>query len=112
LSKTFAAPPSTTLSWSAAGLHVTVALLAPHDEQAIRVATQARGVTMGVLGDYQPHAAFPPTLILGYSQLTGSSSATPSSPVAPSSKWFARSEPRSAPLRGEATSGRPSPGAF
>jgi DNA-binding transcriptional MocR family regulator len=71
LAKTVAAPPSTTLSWSAAGLHVTVALLAPHDEQAIRVATQARGVTMGVLGDYQPHAAFPPTLILGYSQLTG-----------------------------------------
>jgi GntR family transcriptional regulator/MocR family aminotransferase len=62
--------PDATVGGIAAGLHVTVALPASHDELAIRAAAEARGVAVGVLGDYQPEASFPPTLILGYPHLS------------------------------------------
>jgi len=62
--------PEATVGGIAAGLHATVTLPTGYDEQAIRAAGRQRGVELGVLGDYRPDAAFPPTLILGYPQLT------------------------------------------
>lgn len=62
--------PDATIGGIAAGLHVTAALPTHHDERAIQAAAQERGVALAVLGDYMPQATFPPTLILGYPQLT------------------------------------------
>lgn len=63
--------PEATIGGIAAGLHVTAALPSHYDERAIQAAALARGVALAVLGDYTPQATFPPTLILGYPQLTG-----------------------------------------
>ena len=62
--------PEATVAGIAAGLHVTAALPSRHDEQAVRAACAERGVALGLLSDYKPEAAFPPTLILGYPHLT------------------------------------------
>jgi GntR family transcriptional regulator / MocR family aminotransferase len=62
--------PQATVGGIAAGLHVTVTLPPDHDEQRIRTAARERAIEIGLLGDYHPETPFPPTLILGYPQLT------------------------------------------
>ena len=65
--------PEAAVTGIAAGLHVTVALPADDDAEAIRRAAAARGLALSTMADYTGPAAgggHPPTLILGYSQLT------------------------------------------
>jgi GntR family transcriptional regulator/MocR family aminotransferase len=62
--------PFATVRGIAAGLHVTVELPAGHDEEAIRRAAAARGVAIGTMGQYRSAVGGPPTLILGYSQMS------------------------------------------
>ena len=51
----------------AAGLHVTVALPAGDDEEAIRREAARAPVEFGVMGDYGSEGdRHPPTLLLGY----------------------------------------------
>ena len=62
--------PDTTPSGVAAGLHVTVQLLAGDDEQAIREEARHRRVEIETMTDYRPDlAAGPPALLLGYAQM-------------------------------------------
>ncbi len=61
--------PEATVRGIAAGLHVTVALPAADDEQAVRREAARRRIEFGVLGDYEPGEEHPPTLLLGYPQL-------------------------------------------
>ena len=55
----------------AAGLHVTVQLLATDDEQAIRDEAERHGIHFDTMArDYAPHpAGDPPTLLLGYARI-------------------------------------------
>ena len=61
--------PDATVRGVAAGLHVTVELPAGFDEDAVREAAAERRVVFGTMGDYEPAAAFPPTLMLGYARI-------------------------------------------
>jgi GntR family transcriptional regulator/MocR family aminotransferase len=62
--------PEATVRGIAAGLHVTVELPAGHDEDAIRRAARARGIALSTMGDYRSATSGPPTLILGYAQMS------------------------------------------
>jgi GntR family transcriptional regulator/MocR family aminotransferase len=62
--------PEATVRGIAAGLHVTVELPGGHDEDAIRRAAGDLGVAISTLGDYRTSVAGPPTLILGYAQMS------------------------------------------
>lgn len=55
----------------AAGLHVTVELSPDDDEAAVCREAQRRGIALSSMGDYRPPpTGLPPTLVLGYSQMT------------------------------------------
>jgi GntR family transcriptional regulator/MocR family aminotransferase len=62
--------PAATVRGIAAGLHVTVELPGGADEAAIAAAARSRGIEMATMGDYRTGGRYPPTLILGYSQMT------------------------------------------
>ncbi|HET6530820.1 MAG TPA: PLP-dependent aminotransferase family protein [Actinoplanes sp.] len=62
--------PAATVTGIAAGLHVTVTLPAGHDEAAVQRAAAARGISLSTMSDYRVGGDHPPTLILGYSQMT------------------------------------------
>jgi GntR family transcriptional regulator/MocR family aminotransferase len=64
--------PEATVRGIAAGLHVTVELPAGTDEAAVAAAARARGIALATMADYWSSGAYPPTLILGYSQMTES----------------------------------------
>jgi GntR family transcriptional regulator/MocR family aminotransferase len=64
--------PAATIRGIAAGLHVTVELPAGHDEEAIRRAAARRGVAISTMGAYRSTVDGPPTLIIGYSQMSES----------------------------------------
>jgi GntR family transcriptional regulator/MocR family aminotransferase len=64
--------PMATIRGIAAGLHVTVELPPGYDEEAIRRAAAGRGVAISTMGDYRSTVDGPPTLILGYSQMSES----------------------------------------
>ncbi|MEU4164906.1 PLP-dependent aminotransferase family protein [Actinoplanes sp. NPDC026670] len=64
--------PSGRVCGIAAGLHVTVELPADVDEAAVAAAARARGIALATMGDYAPGGGRPPTLILGYSQMSES----------------------------------------
>jgi GntR family transcriptional regulator/MocR family aminotransferase len=64
--------PAATIRGIAAGLHLTVELPAGHDEEAIRRAAAGRGVAISTMGAYRSAADGPPTLIIGYSQMSES----------------------------------------
>ena len=64
--------PEATVRGIAAGLHVTVELPAGDDEEAIRRAAARRGVAVATMGAYRSTVDGPPTLILGYSQMSES----------------------------------------
>jgi GntR family transcriptional regulator/MocR family aminotransferase len=54
----------------AAGLHVTVALPVTDDEAAVERAARARGIDLSTMAEYRSGDDHPPTLILGYSQMS------------------------------------------
>jgi GntR family transcriptional regulator/MocR family aminotransferase len=62
--------PAATVRGIAAGLHVTVELPAAADEAAIAAAARSRGIALATMSDYWTGGSYPPTLILGYSQMT------------------------------------------
>ena len=62
--------PAATVRGIAAGLHVTVELPGPADEAAIAAEARSRGIALATMGDYWTGGHYPPTLILGYSQMT------------------------------------------
>jgi GntR family transcriptional regulator / MocR family aminotransferase len=62
--------PAAAVTGIAAGLHVTVILPPEHDETAVQRAAAARGIDLSTLSDYRFGGEHPPTLILGYSQMT------------------------------------------
>ncbi len=64
--------PQATVRGIAAGLHVTVELPAGADEAAVAAAARARGIELATMADYWSGGSYPPTLILGYSQMTES----------------------------------------
>ncbi len=64
--------PQATVRGIAAGLHVTAELPESADEQAIAAAARSRGIALATMGDYWTGGRYPPTLILGYSQMTES----------------------------------------
>ena len=64
--------PEATVRGIAAGLHVTVELPPGDDEETIRRAAARRGVAVGTMGTYRSTVDGPPTLILGYSQMSES----------------------------------------
>jgi GntR family transcriptional regulator/MocR family aminotransferase len=64
--------PEARIRGIAAGLHVTVELPPGHDEEAIRRAAARRGVALSTMGDFRSTVDGPPTLILGYSQMSES----------------------------------------
>ncbi|MGX6606121.1 MocR-like pyridoxine biosynthesis transcription factor PdxR [Micromonosporaceae bacterium Da 78-11] len=64
--------PAATVRGIAAGLHVTVELPGDADEAAIAAAARSRGIALATMGDYWTGGGRPPTLILGYSQMTES----------------------------------------
>jgi GntR family transcriptional regulator/MocR family aminotransferase len=64
--------PEATVRGIAAGLHVTVELPATADEARIVAAARGRGIALAAMGDYWSGGHYPPTLILGYSQMTES----------------------------------------
>ncbi|MEV6304901.1 PLP-dependent aminotransferase family protein [Actinoplanes sp. NPDC051861] len=64
--------PQATVRGIAAGLHVTVELPRTADEAAVAAAARALGIALATMGDYSTRADRPPTLILGYSQMTES----------------------------------------
>jgi GntR family transcriptional regulator/MocR family aminotransferase len=65
-----AALPEARIRGIAAGLHVTVELGPQDDEAAVRRAAAARGIGLSTMGDYATSVPHPPTLILGYSQMS------------------------------------------
>ena len=67
-----AALPDATVRGIAAGLHVTVELPPSDDEAAVAVAARSRGIALATMADYAGGEGRPPTLILGYSQMTES----------------------------------------
>jgi GntR family transcriptional regulator/MocR family aminotransferase len=62
--------PAATVRGIAAGLHVTVELPAGVDEAAVAAAARARGIALATMSDYWTGGSYPPTLILGYCQMT------------------------------------------
>ncbi|BEL05451.1 PLP-dependent aminotransferase family protein [Actinoplanes sichuanensis] len=62
--------PSGRVCGIAAGLHVTVELPDHVDEAAVAAAARGRGIALATMGDYASGGGRPPTLILGYSQMT------------------------------------------
>jgi GntR family transcriptional regulator/MocR family aminotransferase len=64
--------PAATVRGIAAGLHVTVELSPGADAAAVAAEARARGIALATMGDYSTGGAWPPTLILGYSQMTES----------------------------------------
>ena len=62
--------PAATVRGIAAGLHVTVELPATVDEAAVAAEARARGIALATMGEYATGGGRPPTLILGYSQMT------------------------------------------
>jgi GntR family transcriptional regulator / MocR family aminotransferase len=64
--------PEAVIRGIAAGLHVTAELPATDDEEAIQRAAAERGVGMATMSDYGTSGGHPPTLILGYSQMSES----------------------------------------
>jgi GntR family transcriptional regulator/MocR family aminotransferase len=64
--------PAATIRGIAAGLHVTVELPPGHDEEAIRRAAATRGVAISTMGANRSTVDGPPTLIIGYSQMSES----------------------------------------
>lgn len=63
--------PGAVVRGIAAGLHVTVELPAEHDEAAVRREAERRGIALSTMSDYRPPpTGLPPTLILGYSQMS------------------------------------------
>jgi GntR family transcriptional regulator/MocR family aminotransferase len=63
--------PEATVRGIAAGLHVTVELPPTDDEAAIRREAALRQIALSSMRDYRPTATGgPPTLILGYSQMS------------------------------------------
>jgi GntR family transcriptional regulator/MocR family aminotransferase len=61
--------PEAAVEGIAAGLHVTVRLPAGDDAEAIRAEARRRRIELNTLRDYREGAA-PPTLMLGYAQLS------------------------------------------
>ena len=62
--------PDATVSGIAAGLHLTVTLAAPVDEDTLRAECARRRVEISTISDYTPGAfATQPTLLLGYAQV-------------------------------------------
>jgi GntR family transcriptional regulator/MocR family aminotransferase len=64
--------PEATVRGIAAGLHVTVELPPGADEAAVAAAARSRGIALATMADYWSGGGYPPTLILGYSQMTES----------------------------------------
>jgi GntR family transcriptional regulator/MocR family aminotransferase len=64
--------PEATVRGIAAGLHVTAELPASADEARVTAAARARGIALASMADYRSGGGYPPTLILGYSQMTES----------------------------------------
>ena len=64
--------PEATVRGIAAGLHVTVELPPGADEAAVAAAARSRGIALATMSDYWTSGHYPPTLILGYSQMTES----------------------------------------
>jgi GntR family transcriptional regulator/MocR family aminotransferase len=64
--------PGATIRGIAAGLHVTVELPGGVDEAAVAAAARSQGIALATMGDYWSGGSYPPTLILGYSQMTES----------------------------------------
>ena len=64
--------PDATVHGIAAGLHVTVQLPPGADEAAIAARARARGIALATMADYGTGGTHPPTLILGYSQMSES----------------------------------------
>ena len=63
--------PDAVVRGIAAGLHVTVELSPDDDEAAVCREARRRGIALSSMGDYRPPpTGLPPTLILGYSQMT------------------------------------------
>jgi GntR family transcriptional regulator / MocR family aminotransferase len=67
-----AALPEARVRGIAAGLHVTVELGSGHDEATVRRSAGARGIGLSTMGEYTTGRPHPPTLILGYSQMSES----------------------------------------
>lgn len=64
--------PAAEVRGIAAGLHVTVALPGEVDEPALLRAARARSVALSTMTAYTPAWDGPPTLVLGYSQMSES----------------------------------------
>jgi GntR family transcriptional regulator/MocR family aminotransferase len=64
--------PEATVRGIAAGLHVTAELPPSADEARVVAAARARGIALASMADYRSGGHYPPTLILGYSQMTES----------------------------------------
>jgi GntR family transcriptional regulator/MocR family aminotransferase len=64
--------PEAVIRGIAAGLHVTAELPATDDEVAIQRAAAERGIGIATMSDYGTSGGHPPTLILGYSQMSES----------------------------------------
>ncbi|GAA3925974.1 PLP-dependent aminotransferase family protein [Actinoplanes auranticolor] len=64
--------PEATIRGIAAGLHVTVELPPSADEARVTAAARARGIALASMADYRSAGRYPPTLILGYSQMAES----------------------------------------
>ncbi|MBG0563713.1 hypothetical protein [Actinoplanes aureus] len=64
--------PAATIRGIAAGLHVTVELPDTVDEAAVAARARSRGIALATMSDYRIGGGHPPTLILGYSQMTES----------------------------------------
>jgi GntR family transcriptional regulator/MocR family aminotransferase len=64
--------PEATVRGIAAGLHVTVELPPPAGEAAVAAGARARGIVLATMADYATGGGRPPTLILGYSQMSES----------------------------------------
>ncbi|GGN46059.1 GntR family transcriptional regulator/MocR family aminotransferase [Actinoplanes campanulatus] len=64
--------PEATVRGIAAGLHVTVQLPNTADETDIAAHARSRGIALATMSDYRSGGGHPPTLILGYSQMTES----------------------------------------
>jgi GntR family transcriptional regulator/MocR family aminotransferase len=64
--------PEATVRGIAAGLHVTVELPPGADEAAVAATARSRGIALATMADYWSGGGYPPTLILGYSQMTES----------------------------------------
>ncbi len=64
--------PDATVRGIAAGLHLTVQLPPAADEAAVAAGARARGIALATMAGYGTAGSHPPTLILGYSQMSES----------------------------------------